>query len=182
MFSDSNNFRDLGEDGAVKEATNAVRRARHLMGRVVAALSRLLPKRTGARLARELLGAYAVKVTKDALSLSDVSVDESECLKKLLTEAFDPCGLLVVSAGGGRSDADAEAAALIDGLEGHEWMKGSALPSMLDANMMDLLEWWESGRLPALGFGADEVGGFVRANFEASENRAVVLDRLLSGE
>ena len=103
----------------MKEATNAVRRARHLMGRVVAALSRLLPKRTGARLARELLGAYAVKVTKDALSLSDVSVDESECLKKLLTEAFDPCGLLVVSAGGGRSDADAEAAALIEGLEGH---------------------------------------------------------------
>jgi hypothetical protein len=38
------------------------------MGRVVAALSRLLPKRTGARLARELLGAYAVKVTKDAVS------------------------------------------------------------------------------------------------------------------
>mmetsp|Transcript_647 Transcript_647/g.3019 ORF Transcript_647/g.3019 Transcript_647/m.3019 type:complete len:782 (+) Transcript_647:98-2443(+) len=181
-LDDSNNFRDLGEDGAVKEATNAVRRARHLMGRVVAALSRLLPKRTGARLARELLGAYAVKVTKDALSLSDVSVDESECLKKLLTEAFDPCGLLVVSAGGGRSDADAEAAALIEGLEGHEWMKGSALPSMLDANMTDLLEWWESGRLPALGFGADEVGGFVRANFEASENRSAVLDRLLSGE
>ena len=133
----------MGEDGAVKEATNAVRRARHLMGRVVAALSRLLPKRTGARLARELLGAYAVKVTKDALSLSDVSVDESECLKKLLTEAFDPCGLLVVSAGGGRSDADAEAAALIDGLEGHEWMKGSALPSMLDAQMTD---YWSGGK------------------------------------
>tara|TARA_B100000482_G_C12525711_1_gene266359 strand:- start:66 stop:251 length:186 start_codon:yes stop_codon:yes gene_type:complete len=61
-------------------------------------------------------------------------------------------------------------------------MKGSALPSMLDAQMTDLLEWWENGRLPALGFVADEVGGFVRANFEASENRAVVLDRLLSGE
>ena len=121
-------------------------------------------------------------MTKDALSLSDVSVDESECLKKLLTEGFDPCGLLVVSAGGGRAAADAEAAALIDGLEGHEWMKGSALPSMLDANMTDLLEWWESGRLPALGFVTDEVGGFVRANFEASENRAAVLDRLLSGE
>ena len=53
------------------------------------------------------------------LSLNDVSLDESECLKKLLTEAFDPCELLVVSSSVGRSDADAEASALIEGLEGH---------------------------------------------------------------
>ena len=182
-LDDANGFRDLGEDGASREALNAVRRARHAMGRACGAVSRLLPRRLGARLARELLAAYAEKVTADALALSDVSVDESDSLRGILAEAFDPRGLLValpgtLAGGGGRAAADAEASALVDGLEGDAWMKGSHLPSMLDARLTDLAEWWDSGRLPALGFDVAEVAGFVRANFEASENRAAVLERL----
>lgn len=182
-LDDANGFRDLGEDGASREALNAVRRARHAMGRVCGAVSRLLPRRLGARLARELLAAYAEKVAADALALSDISVDESDSLRGILAEAFDPRGLLValpgtLAAGGGRAAADAEASALVDGLEGDAWMKGSHLPSMLDARLTDLAEWWDSGRLPALGFDVAEVAGFVRANFEASENRAAVLERL----
>ena len=182
-LDDANGFRDLGEDGASREALNAVRRARHAMGRVCGAVSRLLPRRLGARLARELLAAYAEKVTADALALADVSVDESDSLRGILAEAFDPRGLLValpgsLASGGGRAAADAEASALVDGLEGEAWMKGSFLPSMLDARLTDLAEWWDEGRLPALGFDVAEVAGFIRANFEASENRAAVLERL----
>ena len=182
-LDDANGFRDLGEDGASREALNAVRRARHALGRVCGAVSRLLPRRLGARLARELLAAYAEKVAAAALALSDVSVDESDSLRGILVEAFDPRGLLVALPGtlvhgGGRAAADAEACALVDGLEGDAWMKGSFLPSMLDARLTDLAQWWDEGRLPALGFDVAEVAGFVRANFEASENRAAVLERL----
>ena len=182
-LDDANGFRDLGEDGASREALNAVRRARHALGRVCGAVSRLLPRRLGARLARELLAAYAEKVAENALALSDVSVDESDSLRGILVEAFDPRGLLValpgtLASGGGRVAADAEACALVDGLEGDAWMKGSFLPSMLDARLTDLAQWWDEGRLPALGFDVAEVAGFVRANFEASENRAAVLERL----
>ena len=182
-LDDANGFRDLGEDGASREALNAVRRARHALGRVCGAVSRLLPRRLGARLARELLAAYAEKVAAAALALSDVSVDESDSLRGIIVEAFDPRGLLVALPGtlvhgGGRAAADAEACALVDGLEGDAWMKGSFLPSMLDARLTDLAQWWDEGRLPALGFDVAEVAGFVRANFEASENRAAVLERL----
>ena len=107
-LDDANGFRDLGEDGASREALNAVRRARHAMGRVCGAVSRLLPRRLGARLARELLAAYAEKVAAAALALSDVSVDESDSLRGILVEAFDPRGLLValpgtLASGGGRA-------------------------------------------------------------------------------
>ena len=42
---------------------------------------------------------------------------------------------------------------------------------MLDAKLADIADAWTSGRLPALGFDADEVAGFVRAVFEDTENR-----------
>ena len=118
----------------------------------------------GARLARELLAAYAEKVAAAALALSDVSVDESDSLRGILVEAFDPRGLLValpgtLASGGGRAAADAEACALVDGLEGDAWMKGSFLPSMLDARLTDLAQWWDEGGLPALGFDVAEVAG-----------------------
>ena len=151
-LDDANGFRDLGEDGASREALNAVRRARHAMGRVCGAVSRLLPRRLGARLARELLAAYAEKVAENAFALSDVSVDESDSLRGIFVEAFDPRGLLValpgtLAGGGGRVAADAEACALVDGLEGDAWMKGSFFPSMLDARLTDLAQWWDEGRL-----------------------------------
>ena len=36
--------------------------------------------------------------------------------------------------------------------------EGSFLPSILDARLTDLAEWWD-GRLPALGFDVAEVAG-----------------------
>ena len=181
-LDDANGFRDLGEDGASREALNAVRRARHAMGRVCGAVSRLLPRRLGARLARELLAAYAEKVAENAFALSDVSVDESDSLRGISVEAFDPRGLLValpgtLASGGGRARRTRRRRARRR-TRGRRVDEGFVLPSMLDARLTDLAQWWDEGRLPALGFDVAEVAGFVRANFEASENRAAVLERL----
>ena len=70
-----------------------------------------------------------------------------------------------------RAEADAEAAAMVAAIPGCEWLKGAELASLLDAKLTDIADAWTSGRLPALGFDADEVAGFVRAVFEDTENR-----------
>eukprot|EP00740_Mantoniella_antarctica_P024225 CAMPEP_0198702372 /NCGR_PEP_ID=MMETSP1468-20131203/388727_1 /TAXON_ID=1461545 /ORGANISM="Mantoniella sp, Strain CCMP1436" /LENGTH=129 /DNA_ID=CAMNT_0044460899 /DNA_START=211 /DNA_END=600 /DNA_ORIENTATION=+ len=81
-------FHNLGDHEPAAAATRAVRRARHALGRTAGALLRLLPAPLGLRRATELAERYAKRVAADALALDDISMDEAEALRAILTEAF----------------------------------------------------------------------------------------------
>ena len=174
-------FSNLGDRARASESTRAVRRARHALGRAACASTRCLPAPLGVAYAASLASAYALRVASEALALADVSVDESEALRGIVAEAFATEGLLPPRPcrGGAdeddgrrrRAEADAEAAVMVAAIPGCEWLKGAELASLLDAKLADIADAWTSGRLPALGFDADEVAGFVRAVFEDTENR-----------
>ena len=174
-------FSNLGDRARASESTRAVRRARHALGRAACASTRCLPAPLGVAYAASLASAYALRVASEALALADVSVDESEALRGIVAEAFATEGLLPPRPCRGdadeddgrrrRAEADAEAAVMVAAIPGCEWLKGAELASLLDAKLADIADAWTSGRLPALGFDADEVAGFVRAVFEDTENR-----------
>jgi len=176
-----------GETRVKDTIMKSIARARRVINRVGTTSMFLLPRSVGVRDAAALASEYARRVTSEILALDDISVEESEALSEILSVAFDARGLI-----GAPSDAcarvspDANAATapsdlpddpslvLVDAV-GVDWLRASALSSMLVVPLLDLAADWRSGALSRIGFTAGDVRGFITALFAESDLRASAL-------
>lgn len=176
-----------GETRVKDTIMKSIARARRVINRVGTTSMFLLPRSVGVRDAAALASEYARRVTSEILALDDISVEESEALSEILSAAFDARGLIgAPSDARARVSPDADAATapsdlpddpslvLVDAV-GVDWLRASALSSMLVVPLLDLAADWRSGALSRIGFTAVDVRGFITALFAESELRASAL-------
>ena len=168
----ANGFLHSGEVKVKDTISKAVARARHVIQRAGTASMYLLPHPEGERDAADLALHYARRITLEILSLEDISVDESEALAEIISDAFSAERLVGV-----KDDAAAASRALI-AAAGPEWLKAREISVMLSAPLRDITTNWERGSYRALGFSRREIQAFIEALFEDSSLRLECLARV----
>lgn len=153
------NFGSLDARG-IKQCQKASLQYLHSLRRLKSVLEGVLLKKARVELVENLLEISLRQLVESVLSLEDISADDSRHIPHVL------------------KDINKEALLIMEGLEPDRVpsaLKLKELCNVMDASLLDIQDWWLSGRLYRSGLEEREVKHMVCALFEDTEHRRMIL-------